>query len=301
MSKVGIWISAARPRTLPAAVAPVVVGASLAWRDSSDFQWWAALVCLFFALLIQIATNFANDYFDFLKGADTPDRVGPRRAVAAGLISPARMKGAMIAVFSLAILLGLSLLPLGGLPLLAIGLASVLCGVAYTGGPWPLAYKGLGDVFVFIFFGLVAVCATYYVQVSSLNWDAWLGGAAIGALAVNVLLTNNYRDVDTDARTGKGTLVVRFGRGFARCEFAFNHLLALAVLGKLLWEREMGPDFLCGLVAWGGLALLAAMQLLRLIRAREAAELIRLLESCGRYLMLYSLLFMLLVITLRTG
>ena len=291
MSKFAVWISASRPRTLPAAIAPVLTGASLAWRDSSEFCWWAAFACLGFALLIQIATNFANDYFDFVKGADTAERVGPKRAVAAGLVSPRGMKRVTIAVFALAALLGCSLLLRGGWPLILIGLASVVCGIAYTGGPWPLAYKGLGDLFVFIFFGLVAVCGTYYVQLYEIGPDAWLGGAAIGALAVNILVANNYRDAETDAKAGKGTLVVRFGKRFSRCQFVFNHVLALLVFSRMAFLSGIGfAGYLSGCL----LLILALRQSFCLFRAREAEELIRLLGACGRYLMLYSLAFVLL-------
>ncbi|HSH93539.1 MAG TPA: 1,4-dihydroxy-2-naphthoate polyprenyltransferase, partial [Roseimicrobium sp.] len=207
-----IWAEAARPRTLPAAVAPVLVASALAMRDDL-FNAQAALSCLVFALLIQIGTNFANDYYDFIKGADTAERVGPRRAVAAGLVAPAAMKRAMIGVFAVAFLAGLSLLGFGGWPLLLIGVASILCGIAYTGGPYPLGYNGLGDVFVFVFFGLVAVGATYFVQTGLVTGEVLLLGSGIGALATNILVVNNYRDVETDAKAGKRTLAVRFGRG----------------------------------------------------------------------------------------
>src|SRR5262249_39442201 len=159
------------------------------------------------------------------RGADTAARVGPRRAVAAGLISPATMKRAMVALFVAAFVVGFGLVAWGGPWLIAVGLASIVCGIAYTGGPIPLAYVGLGDVFVFIFFGLVAVGGTYFVQVGRLTTDVFLAGAAIGALATNILVVNNYRDVETDAAANKRTLVVRFGRGAARAQFAFALLL----------------------------------------------------------------------------
>ena len=190
-------MEASRPRTLPAAVAPVIVGTALAWR-SGHVDWLAAAICLSFALLIQIGTNFANDYFDFVKGADTAARVGPRRAVAAGLVSPATMRRAMYGAFGLAFLVGLSLLAWGGWWLIGVGVASVVCGIAYTGGPYPLGYHGWGDVFVFIFFGLVAVGATFFVQAGWPTRDVWAVAVAIGALAANILVANNYRDVETD-------------------------------------------------------------------------------------------------------
>jgi 1,4-dihydroxy-2-naphthoate octaprenyltransferase len=281
-----IWISASRPRTLPAAVAPVLAASALAWRDG-DFEPLAALACLAFALLIQIGTNFANDYYDFVKGADTAERVGPRRAVASGLVPPATMKRAMAGMFALAFAAGLTLLGYGGWPLLLIGVASIVCGIAYTGGPYPLGYNGLGDVFVFIFFGLVAVGATYFVQAGVITADAWLIGAGIGALAANILVVNNYRDVETDARAGKRTLVVRFGRRFARAQFVGAHGISLAALlavGTPDWHPAM-------LVAGAGLCVVAgALQTRRLARAATPAELIRLLGTTGSYLAIYALM-----------
>lgn len=279
-----IWVSASRPRTLPAAVAPVLVASALAWRDG-DFTPLAALAALIFALLIQIGTNFANDYYDFIKGADTAERVGPRRAVAAGLVKPAVMKRAMIGVFVSAFLAGLTLLGYGGWPLLVVGVASILCGVAYTGGPYPLGYNGLGDVFVFIFFGLVAVTATYFVQAEVITNDAWIIGAGIGALAANILVVNNYRDVETDAKAGKRTLVVRFGRGFARAQFVASHGVAVAALvavGAGDWHPAavIAGAAVCVLAAW--------IQTRRLVRAKTPAELIALLGATGMWLAGYA-------------
>lgn len=280
-----IWLGAARPRTLPAAVAPVLAASALAWRDD-EFVWPAALACAVFALLIQIGTNFANDYYDFVKGADTAERVGPRRAVASGLVSPATMKRAMIAVFVVAFAAGLTLLGYGGWPLLIIGVASVICGIAYTGGPYPLGYNGLGDLFVFVFFGLVAVTATYFVQAEVVTLQAWIIGVGIGALAANILVVNNYRDVETDARAGKRTLVVRFGRRFARAQFIAAHvvaLFALVALGAGDWHPAfvVGGAVLCVAAAW--------IQTRRLARATTPAELIRLLGATGMYLAVYAL------------
>lgn len=280
------WVGAARPRTLPAAIAPVLAASALAWRDG-DFHAPAALACLAFALLIQIGTNFANDYYDFVKGADTAERVGPRRAVAAGLVAPATMRRAMIGVFALAFAVGLTLLGLGGWPLLAVGVASIVCGVAYTGGPYPLGYNGLGDVFVFIFFGLVAVGATYFVQAGVITTDAWIIGTGIGGLAANILVVNNYRDAETDAKAGKRTLVVRFGRRFARTQFIGGHALALSAL-LAVGAEDWHPAFVtagaavCVIVGW--------TQSRRLARAATPAELIRLLGQTGMYLGIYAVL-----------
>jgi 1,4-dihydroxy-2-naphthoate octaprenyltransferase len=270
---------------LPAAVAPVLVGTALAWHDG---RWIpaAALGCLAFALLVQIATNFANDYYDFVKGADTAERVGPRRAVASGLIAPGIMRRAMFITFTAAFAAGLGLLPYGGWPLLVIGIASILSGVAYTGGPYPLGYNGLGDVFVFLFFGLVAVGATYFVQAGMPGSEVWLAGSAIGLLAANILVTNNLRDADTDVRAGKRTTVVRFGRAFGRAQFALSHAFALLVPVVLLGWGASGWILLpCVLapVAW--------TQTRRVYRETSPAQLIVLLGQSGRYVALYALLF----------
>ncbi len=283
-SRAQIWLGAARPRTLPAAVAPVLVGAALAWHDGL-FVPAAAALCLGFALLVQIGTNFANDYYDFIRGADTAARVGPRRAVAAGLISPATMKRAMILIFVAAFLVGLGLVAWGGPWLIAIGVASILCGIAYTGGPYPLAYHGLGDVFVFLFFGLVAVGGTYFVQAGALTADAVLAGVPIGLLAANILVVNNYRDVETDAAANKRTLVVRWGRGAARAQFALSLAGALLIPVGFL-ARGYRPWVLLPLllmpVAWAHYR--------RLRDSKTPSELIALLGATGKLLALYALL-----------
>ena len=280
-----IWLDAARPRTLPAAVAPVLVGTALAWSENA-LQVAAATLCLGFALLIQIGTNFANDYYDFVKGADTAARVGPRRAVAAGLVSPTVMRRAMWMVFAAALVCGLGLLAWGGPWLLVIGIASILCGIAYTGGPWPLGYHGLGDLFVFLFFGLVAVGATYFVQVGNVSTDALLAGVPIGLLAANILVVNNYRDVETDTLAGKRTLAVRFGRRAARAQHGLSLLTAFVVP---VWFATHDRN------SWMLLPLLVVpmgvMHGRRLLRSTAPRELIQLLGDTGKLLALYALLF----------
>lgn len=279
-----VWFSAIRVRTLPAAVAPVLVGSALAWHDGA-FQPVAAALCLGFALLIQVGTNFANDYFDFRKGADGPSRVGPRRVVAAGLVAPETMRRAMAGVFAAAFLLGLGLLPWGGPPLLVIGVASVVCGLAYTGGPWPLGYHGLGDAFVFVFFGLVAVVTTHAVQAGGVSAAAFAVAVPVGLLAANILVVNNYRDVDGDARAGKRTLVVRFGRGFARAQFGVSLLLGLLVPVGLA-VRERAPALLLPLL----LGPMAWSHFRRLQPGATAPMLIALLGDTGKLLAAYALL-----------
>ncbi len=280
-----VWLSACRPRTLPAAVAPVLVGTALAWSDGAWVPL-AAAACLGFALLIQIGTNFANDYYDYVKGADTAERIGPRRAVASGWVSPQTMKLAMLVVFAAAFLIGLSLLPYGGWPLLVIGVSSILCGIAYTGGPYPLGYNGLGDVFVFVFFGLVAVGATYFVQAGEVGVSALAAGTALGALAANILVVNNYRDVETDAKAGKRTLVVRFGRGFARSQFAGSLAVALLVPFILWLAEDYTPWVLLPVL----LSPAAVAQSRRLALSRSTEELIQLLGDTGKLLAAYALL-----------
>jgi 1,4-dihydroxy-2-naphthoate octaprenyltransferase len=284
---VGVWVDATRPKTLPAAVAPVLVGSALAWREGS-FKPGAAAACLGFALLVQVGTNFANDYYDARKGADTAERVGPRRAVASGLVKPETMRAAMWAVFGAAFCVGLTLLAYGGWPLLLVGVASILCGVAYTGGPYPLAYHGLGDVFVFLFFGLVAVGATEFVQSGALSWAGVVGGAGVGALATNILVANNYRDVETDAKADKRTLLVRWGRGYGRWQFGLGHAVAVAapLVLAVLGAAELWPALAVALVA----AIVGARQLQRLRAARGPADCIALLGMTGRWLAVYGLL-----------
>lgn len=227
------WVLAVRPKTLPAAIVPVCLGSALAW-SAGAFEWTPALLCLSFAVLIQIGTNFANDYFDFIKGTDTSERIGPMRVVAAGLIKPRVMWRATLIVLSIATLIGLSLIAFGGWWLLLLGALSVVCAVAYTGGPYPLAYLGLGDIFVFIFFGLVAVVFTFFIQTGSFSWASFWVGAGVGALTTNILVVNNYRDIKTDAPSGKKTLAVRFGRSFTLWQYSIDFCIGMAVCW-ILW------------------------------------------------------------------
>ena len=283
-SRPRLWLEAARPRTLPAAIAPVLAASALAWHDGA-FAPAPAALCLAFALLVQVATNFANDYFDFVKGADTAARVGPRRAVAAGLIAPGTMKRAIAATFAAAFITGLGLLPWGGWWLLGVGVASLASGYAYTGGPWPLAYHGLGDLFVFLFFGLVAVAATYALQAGSVTAEAWLVAVGIGALAANILVVNNYRDAETDAVAGKRTLVVRWGRDAAKVQFVAS-LVVAGLVPAALWQRGFGPWVLLPLV----LTPVAVRHVRALRPAAGAAALITLLGATGKLLALYAAL-----------
>jgi 1,4-dihydroxy-2-naphthoate octaprenyltransferase len=226
------WIAAARLRTLPAAVVPVAVGTACA-AASGGVALGPALAALGGALAIQIGTNFANDVFDAERGADGPDRIGPLRAVAAGLITAGAMKRAMIAAFGVATLLGVYLVAVAGWPVVAIGVASVVSGIAYTGGPWPLGYHGLGDLFVLVFFGFVAVCGTAFVQLGRVPDLAIAASVPVGALATAILVVNNLRDRATDERAGKRTLAVRLGRRGALIEYAALVAIAYAVPAAL--------------------------------------------------------------------
>jgi 1,4-dihydroxy-2-naphthoate polyprenyltransferase len=225
-----VWLLAARPRTLPAAVAPVVVGSALAYAHGG-FNWWAALLAVIGAVCIQIGTNLFNDYADFRKGADTHERIGPARATQRGWLTPGAVLRGACFVFALATIAGLGLVLRGGWPIVAIGVASIACGFLYTGGPFPLAYLGIADLFVFVFFGLVAVGGTFYVETLHLVPEAMYAGAALGAVCTAVLVVNNLRDRTTDSIAGKRTLAVRFGARFARYEYialiAFTYLVPI--------------------------------------------------------------------------
>lgn len=221
------WFHAARPRTLPAAVVPVALGSSCAYSAGS-FRVLPAALALGFALLVQVACNLANDYFDFKKGADTAERLGPARATASGWVTPSAMLRAVIGVSALAFLVGLGLLPFGGWPLLLVGVASILAALAYTAGPLPLAYNGLGDVFVVGFFGFVAVPFSAYVQVGKFPLTVWPVALGCGFLANAILIVNNARDRETDARAGKRTTAVLFGLNFAKVQYALTLLIGLA-------------------------------------------------------------------------
>lgn len=226
-----VWLLATRPATLTAALSPVTVGAAAAWRASggAGYRWGAVLAALLGAMFIQVGTNLANDVFDFEKGADTADRLGPTRVTQAGLLTPSQVRAGMVLSFALATAAGVYLTAVAGWPIVAIGVASIASGVAYTGGPYPLGYNGLGDVFVFAFFGVVAVCGTAFVALGSVPPLALALSVPVGALATAVLVVNNVRDHQTDVRAGKRTVVVRFGRRFGVVEYVACWVAALAV------------------------------------------------------------------------
>lgn len=220
-----VWLEAARPRTLFASVSPVLVGWGLAWHDGG-FLFLPAILCLCVALLAQIASNFANDYFDFKKGADREDRLGPDRAVASGWITPKAMLIATFLTLGLACLCGCFLLFYGGWILLPVGILMAITVLAYSAGPFPLAYNGLGDVCVLLFYGVVPVCFTYFVQAGTFSASAFLLSLAIGFLSINILVVNNYRDYEQDKISRKRTTIVLFGKRYGRAIYLINGALA---------------------------------------------------------------------------
>ncbi|SMO51636.1 1,4-dihydroxy-2-naphthoate polyprenyltransferase [Halorubrum cibi] len=293
------WVIAARPQTLPAAAAPVIVGVGLA-LGAGTFAPLPAVAALVGAALIQIGTNFANDYYDAIQGADTDDREGFTRVVASGLIEPAEVKRAMWLTFAAAIGVGTYLVSVGGVPILVIGLASVAAGIAYTGGPYPLGYHGLGDVFVFVFFGLIAVAGTYYVQAAALvgeTFPLWLpdgtvtlaavvASLPVAALSTNILVVNNVRDREEDAETGKRTLAVRFGYRFSRVQYV--GLLGLAYVTPF-WFVATG-DGLAPLLPLSTLPLAAGVT--RTVLTETSGDALNpALESTGKLLAAYAIAF----------
>ncbi len=218
------WMIAARPKTLTVILGPILIGSAMAYK-SSAFSWLPFLITLLAGLGIQIGTNYANDYFDYIKGADTPERVGPARAVAAGLIAPHAMLRGTILVFAVTFVFSLYLTYLGGWPILLLALCSIALGFLYTAGPLPVAYLGLGELFVILFFGIVATAGTNYLQTGVLSAHASIAGLGPGLLSTALIVVNNIRDADQDVRVGKNTLVVRFGKAFGKIEFALCLLI----------------------------------------------------------------------------
>jgi len=229
------WILAARPKTLPAAIIPVLVGSALAYNDGF-FDFWPAFVAMFCSLVIQIGTNFANDYYDFKKGTDSEHRIGFKRATSSGLISEQAMFKATYLTMGFAFLCGIFLVWHAGWIVLLIGVLSLIFGVLYTGGPYPLGYNGLGDIFVFVFFGLVAVATTYFVQALSWSEVSFWASLSVGALATNILVINNLRDVETDVFTGKRTLGVLFGEKALKLEYLLMILIAYTIPVLLVFK-----------------------------------------------------------------
>jgi 1,4-dihydroxy-2-naphthoate octaprenyltransferase len=284
-SALGAWWLAARPKTLPVAVVPILVGCACSARVG-EVRLLPAAAALAGALLLQIGSNLANDVFDYEKGADTEDRQGPTRAVQAGWIAPRTMKRAMAIVFAAALLVGIYLTSVVGPVIIAIGLASIVAAIAYTGGPFPLGYNGLGEAFVMLFFGFVAVCGTCVVNTGVVHELAVWAAVPVGALASAILVVNNVRDEQTDRRAGKRTLVVRLGRRAGVFEYAVLVFVAYATPVVLLAR---------GMVDWPSLLpLLTFPMALRLVRAvvvREGAELNPILARTAQLSLAYGVLF----------
>ncbi len=276
---------ASRPATLPAAIVPVIVGTAIGAREST-FHPGTFVAALFAAILIQIGTNFANDYFDFRKGADTAERLGPVRITQAGLASPSTVLAATLVTFAAASVLGIYLIYIGGWPIVAIGVASILSGLAYTGGPYPLGYHGLGDVFVFLFFGVVAVAGSAYLQSGTVSSLALIASIPVGLLVTAILIVNNLRDIDTDRVAGKRTLAVRLGRLATRRQYLL--FLTLAYLTPVVL-------FLLGAIGgWFALPLLTiplAVKVARTVWAGTGQVLNRALKQTGQLHLLFGLLF----------
>jgi 1,4-dihydroxy-2-naphthoate polyprenyltransferase len=283
MNKVQIWTLAARPKTLLAGISPVLIGATMAlsqgYFDSRMFT-----MTILTALGIQIGTNFANDYFDFLKGADTADRKGPLRVTQSGLVSLHAMKRGIFLCFVATFLSGCYLIWHGGLVIAFLLALSILLGLLYTGGPFPLAYLGLGDVFVFIFFGPIAVASTYYLQAHHFSWTSFLAGLAPGALSTAIIIVNNIRDIEEDRTAAKKTLAVRFGKNFGRMQYLSVMIVAAIVPLFFVHTRP----FCCIAI----LFLLPALPLIKAVFSESPSAVLNIvLGKTGQVLLIYSLLF----------
>jgi 1,4-dihydroxy-2-naphthoate octaprenyltransferase len=280
------WLLAVRPRTLPAAVAPVLVGSALAYRDTA-FSWLPAAAALLVALLLQIGVNLANDYFDCVKGVDTNQRLGPLRVTQSGLLAPATVRAGTLLALGLSLVPGIYLVIVGGWPVAAAGIAALIAALAYSGGPFPLASNGLGDVFVFIFFGLVAVCGTYRVQAGTITFASVAMACIVGVLITAILVVNNLRDIESDRRAGKRTLAVVLDVTGTRAEYTvllvaayvglpvvwFTGILSFWVLMpalslpvgialiKRIWQDTTGPKLNGLLAATASLALIFSLLL----------------------------------------
>ncbi len=285
-SKVKIWVDASRPKTLAAAFAPVLVGASIAWHDEV-FILINSLVALLCAFLIQVGTNFANDYFDFVKGADTEERIGFERATAAGLIQPKTMLRATIITMLLAFIIGLYLVWVGGWQILVIGILSLIFGILYTGGPYPLGYNGLGDIFVFIFFGIVAVMGTYFVNALEWSISSFWASLAVGALCTNILVINNLRDVEQDAKVGKRTLGVLLGDTALKWEYTLMLILAFAIPPHFFFRLDYSVWILLPFVS----VPLAIIHARKVWTESHKPNLNKVLEQTAQFMALFGILF----------
>lgn len=285
ISKIESWLLASRPKTLPAAVMPVFVGTAIAINDGVFFAP-ASIVALICSVLIQVGTNFINDLYDYLKGSDKKERLGPTRVLASGLISVNEMKIGIAIVFGSAFLLGLYLVYLSDWVIFIIGILSFIAGYAYTAGPYPLAYNGLGDIFVFIFFGFVGTIGTYYIQTLEITPFVFWSSIPVGALITNILVVNNYRDIDEDKVAGKRTLAVMYGGRFAKMQYLIFMIISYAILLVVYFTFKQSLFVFLPL-----LTLPIAIKLIKMIFNATGKELNETLALTAKLSALYGLLF----------
>jgi len=284
---INLWAQAARPWTLGVAISPILIGTIIAHTEGG-IQWLAALAALLGGVFIQIGTNLANDYFDFKKGADTELRVGPQRVTQSGLIAPKTIKNGFIASFGLAFLLGIYLVYVGGWPIVIIGLLSLLLGVIYTGGPFPLAYHGLAELPAFLFFGPIACATTTYVQTGSWSTPSLIAGASAGFFSVALLTINNLRDYEEDRKVGKQTLIAIFGRRFGVAEYGLSILTATLLPLVLIFTN---PDH--SMIGITGITSLMALHALRVtVNYKESSELYNVLKMTSKLQIIFTIIFM---------
>jgi 1,4-dihydroxy-2-naphthoate octaprenyltransferase len=281
-----VWLLAARPKTLPAGIVPVIVAGAIAYGDGG-FHLWSFLAALFGSIMIQVGANYSNDLFDYVKRTDTSDRIGPLRVTQAGLATPKQTALAAIIVFTLAAAAGLFLVYRGGWPIVIIGLASIACGILYTAGPVALGYIGVADLFVLIFFGPVALAGTYYVQTLHMSWLVILAGVPFGMISTAILTVNNLRDVESDKKGGKKTLAARFGRTFARFEYLLM-LIGAAAVAAVIVVLGAKRAFLLLAIAY----LLPAVPVIKdVFKTTDGEKLNDALAATGRLLVIFGLLF----------
>jgi len=280
------WILASRPKTLPAAISPVLMGTTMAFTDGG-VHWLSAFLALFGALMIQIGTNLANDYFDHKHGKDTQERLGPIRVTQAGLVSDQAMKLAISIVFTAAFVAGIYLVYRAGWPIVIIGLLSLLFGMIYTAGPFPLAYLGIADLFAFLFFGPIALAGTYYAQTLDMNWVVLVAGIAPGCFSIALLTVNNLRDVDEDRGTNKKTLIVRLGKSYGRSQYLVSMILA-ALIPIVLWQMTSSHSGVLITL----LALIFSIPAIRgMFGGAQGRGLNQTLAQTGKTQLIYTLLF----------
>ena len=278
------WLIAIRLKTLPAAICPVMVGTALAYNNMDKINFVLFFTILFASLFIQIGTNFSNDLSDFLKGTDTIDRLGPKRAAQSGLLTVNQLKFGVIFSFSLSILFGIYLVSIGGYIIVIIGLLSIASGILYTEGPYPLGYHGLGDIFVFVFFGIIAVMGTFYLHTLKINMESFICGSIIGSIATAIIVVNNIRDAQTDILTGKQTLAVKFGIFFSQLEYSILVFIPFILIIFLYFSlKKLGLFLTFFLIP-------ISINLIIMIYTKKGSQLNNILEKTARFLLLFSIL-----------